>query len=396
MEKIGINMPSQPIYWTKMAAGDNPNNNYKPPGAKQGLVGAATEFNRSQYNTSGMVYPDDLMSQTNNQYGNNYVIFYINVHEDSFLRKDAGGKISVSGEVQGNIPQRISGAASGLSAGGVTVAAGVAGVAGASGANLGGRAIQATGATPTGAATTVANTVAGAVVAAATITAVGGAKKEYKRQIKAIALHVPTDLSIRYSASWDAEGLAGASAIASAAENLGKAASLNPGTIAQGIAGAVGNVGSYAAGLALQAPGGQLLGKTSGTAANPKKEQLFKEVDFRTFTFSYQFFPKNSTEAANVREIIKEFKLHMHPEFRDAGGFLYIYPSEFDIFYYQNGKENMNIHRHTSCVLTDMNISYTPQGTFSTFSDGMPTQINVQLTFKELALLTKLNIQDGF
>ena len=89
-------MPSQPIYWTKMAAGDNPNTTYKPPGAKQGLVGAATAFDSGQYNTSGMVYPDDLMSQTNNQYGNNYVIFYINVHEDSFLRKDAGGKISMA------------------------------------------------------------------------------------------------------------------------------------------------------------------------------------------------------------------------------------------------------------------------------------------------------------
>jgi hypothetical protein len=56
----------------------------------------------------------------------------------------------------------------------------------------------------------------------------------------------------------------------------------------------------------------------------------------------------------------------------------------------------MNIHRHTSCVLTDLSISYSPQGVFTTFDDGMPTQINVQMTFKELATLSKETIKDGY
>ena len=85
----------------------------------------------------------------------------------------------------------------------------------------------------------------------------------------------------------------------------------------------------------------------------------------------------------------------MHPEFKDDGNWLYIYPSEFDVYYYHGAKENRNIHKHTSCVLTGMNINYTPQGQFTTFANGMPTQINVALTFKELALLTKDKIKDG-
>ena len=154
---------------------------------------------------------------------------------------------------------------------------------------------------------------------------------------------------------------------------------------------------NYLVSRGLQTQGiGEFVGKVSGTAANPKKEQLFRNVDFRTFSFNYQFFPRSREEAQKVQAIIKTFKLHMHPEFKDASHFLYTYPSEFDIYYYQNGQENMNIHRHTSCVLTDMNISYTPQGILSTFEDGMPTQINVQLQFKELALLTKEAIADGY
>jgi hypothetical protein len=43
-----------------------------------------------------------------------------------------------------------------------------------------------------------------------------------------------------------------------------------------------------------------------------------------------------------------------------------------------------------------MSVNYTPNGAFNTFDDGMPTQINVQLAFLELAILTKAQIQDKF
>ena len=89
------------------------------------------------------------------------------------------------------------------------------------------------------------------------------------------------------------------------------------------------------------------------------------------------------------------FKLHMHPEFKDTNKFLYIYPSEFDITYYSNGAENTSIHKHTSCVLTEMNINYTPNSQFTTFADGTPTQINVMMTFRELAQLDKDMISGG-
>ena len=85
----------------------------------------------------------------------------------------------------------------------------------------------------------------------------------------------------------------------------------------------------------------------------------------------------------------------MHPEFKDNNNFIYIYPSEFDISYYTGGQENLNLHRHPSCVLTEMNVNYTPNGSFTAFENGMPTQINVTLQFKELALLTKDKIKDG-
>ena len=95
------------------------------------------------------------------------------------------------------------------------------------------------------------------------------------------------------------------------------------------------------------------------------------------------------------RSIIQAFKYHMHPEYKDANNFLFLYPSEFDIVYYHDGKENMKIHRHTSCVLSDLTVNYTPNGVFNTFPDGMPTQINISMTFQELAMPTKELIAQG-
>jgi hypothetical protein len=42
-----------------------------------------------------------------------------------------------------------------------------------------------------------------------------------------------------------------------------------------------------------------------------------------------------------------------------------------------------------------MTINYTPNGQYTTFPDGTPTQINVQMTFKELGILTKDKIEMG-
>ena len=388
-----------------MAAGDNPLYNYKP---RSGELGSPTWFQSDSYTIKNLMYPDDLMSSANNQYGGNYVIFYINVHEDSYLFK---GSEAAKNRTVTDIPPNMRGEVSGkFSSADVVVAGGIAGIAG--GASAARATIGASGTDVIKKITgidsakifgleTTANFGTGALVTGAAITALGGVANKYKRMESAIALHVPTDLSISYSANWSPTDMAGMAAAATVGDSIGNAIEqLTKSGITQS-AGELSNAGwagiNYLVSRGLQTQGiGEFVGKVSGTAANPKKEQLFRNVDFRTFSFNYQFFPRSREEAQKVQAIIKMFKLHMHPEFKDASHFLYTYPSEFDIYYYQNGQENMNIHRHTSCVLTDMNISYTPQSILSTFEDGMPTQINVQLQFKELALLTKEAIADGY
>lgn len=335
------------------------------------------------YTVSSHSYPNDLLAD-DGRYGGNYVVFYINVQVDSKLGQSTNPQDFVT-----ELTPRDRGdlVAQNLTAG--KLFAGNAAVIGG-GVLLGG----ALGIGAVGPAAGVLATVGAGATAAYAATA----SRAQKRLRTAIALHVPNQLQIRYGVQYSEEDTAGLAMATSGIDEIFKAigSARGGGDLGDIGKGLTGTAGAMVTNMALTR--GPMAGANSvatGLAANPKKEQAFKGVDFRTFNFEYQFFPRSAAEAANVMRIIYEFKFHMQPEFKDSNNFVYIYPSEFDIFYYQHGVENKHIHRHTSCVLTEMNVNYTPNGTFNTFENGMPTQINVSMGFRELALLTKDKVKEG-
>jgi hypothetical protein len=343
-----------------------------------------------KYDIKNYQYPYDLT--TDLRYGGNYVIFYINVAEDSKLiskykaetvadypARDVGDNRSMNWNQKSLIGAN----------------AGVNTITGIAGGTIGFGPASSTGGA-------VANAAKGAAVANIGTVGVGVATtmttetlRSQKRLKTAIALHTPNKLGIKYGVTYDtadtaALGMVKALGGETADAILNALGKQSKDTNVTGVAQAV------ITNLALsKGPNAEANSQILGMAANPKKEQVFKGVEFRSFSFEYQFFPRDIDEADNVLRIIEEFKFHMHPEFKDDNNFVYLYPSEFDIFYYQGGEENLNLHRHTSCVLTDLDIDYTPNGQFNTFANGMPTQINVTLAFRELGLLTKDKIKAG-
>jgi hypothetical protein len=353
-------------------------------------------FDANKYSVKGLVYPDDLMADPmSNRYGGNKVVFYINTAVDSRLFKN-NSQVAVVGGVQkdrmrgGLINQNISGLQAGAAAGIAGTAAGgiAAGALGGSNSvGAGGLAGGAIGVA--GTALIAGNAPASDQEVPPSEEKPGVFTRPQKRLRAAIALYIPNQLNVRYSVGWGEEDTLAFSALARGAEEIGRAFSKD--INAKRTGGLVGEV--LAAAAINAAPFGKEQALAAGLAVNPKKEQAFKNVDFRTFTFDYQFSPRSSAEAQNVLNIVRAFKYHMHPEFKSEDQFLYVYPSEFDIAYYKGINENLAIHRHTSCVLTEMNVNYTPNGSFSTFADGTPTQINMSLTFRELQLLSKETIE---
>ena len=144
----------------------------------------------------------------------------------------------------------------------------------------------------------------------------------------------------------------------------------------------------------------ELINKAFGQADNPYMEVLFDAMALRTFTYNFNFAPKNEQEAIEVKKIIQIFRFHMTPELRGGQSRFLGLPSQFDIHYMFLSKdgiasENNYYNRIATCVLQNCAVNYTPNGVKS-FEDGGPTTTNMTLTFKETELLTKDLIAQGY
>tara|TARA_R110002074_G_scaffold123683_1_gene259452 strand:- start:71082 stop:72326 length:1245 start_codon:yes stop_codon:yes gene_type:complete len=132
----------------------------------------------------------------------------------------------------------------------------------------------------------------------------------------------------------------------------------------------------------------------TGKIPNPYKQQLFKGMNFRSFAYTFKFIPKNQAELASTYEIIKTFRDHMHPERTDD--FFIMYPSTFEIEYQYRGIRNKWLTKIADCALVNMKVDYGAGGALTTFQNtgGAPTEINIEMQFRELALITREHFND--
>jgi hypothetical protein len=224
---------------------------------------------------------------------------------------------------------------------------------------------------------------------------------------------MPDTLQYNYSQSYDqlnlgselgGQALAGGKSVYDAFQNGG----------AEGLS-AIGKtateIGKQKAGSAVaealgSAQTGQAILASTGRVQNPMLEMIYKSPNFRTFQFDFTFYPRDEREALEVQRILERLRFHQAPELmKNAGGFL-IPPSEFDIKFYNSGKENPNIPQIATCVLTTLDINYAPNGwaAYETPGEnepylgrtGMPVSIQATLQFQEMTYLTKADFRDDF
>jgi hypothetical protein len=355
-------------------------------------------IDKNRFNVKIFQYPSDLQTAPNLKH---YILFNINIRGKSkfnadkvqFEVKKNPNSANLSPDQLASGPIRTTTALAAGATAGVAVSALVKGAAKSFGLTGGKNLTTAqrdlkeaainTGANLTGAAAAVA--VGGAVAASAIL------KPDTTYRISdAIALYVDGPPTVKYSMNY-------------ANKELGTLLGVLSGSV---IDGAGFKAGSVEAGAAIGAtlaklPGAfgaadiaSALSVSTGTALNPFRETVFESVDFRSFAFKYKFYPKNKRESDDVHKIIETFKFHMHPEM-SAGKLFFIYPSEFNITYYFGNDENGYFHRFATCVLENMDVSYGGEQ-FSSFRDGSPTEINMSLTFRELEILTKNMISEGY
>ena len=121
---------------------------------------------------------------------------------------------------------------------------------------------------------------------------------------------------------------------------------------------------------------------------NNNLELLFQGVNLRSFPYSITFSPRNPKESRVVKSIIRSLKMSMAAkagEFNGgAQGIFLKSPDVFQLRYLRDGRDHPFLNRFKLCALTGLNLNYTNAGTYSSYEDGTPVNIRMDVTFKEI------------
>ena len=167
--------------------------------------------------------------------------------------------------------------------------------------------------------------------------------------------------------------------IQGAMDNLLKAVGTGAGDLTPDV------IKSWFAGKAI---GANVLGRATGQTINNNVEVLFNGPGLRTFNYNYRFTPREPKEAVMVKNIIRFFKKQMAPK-RSTSRIFLKSPNVFKLKYVFKNGDHPFLNNIKMCALNGFTVDYTPDGSYSTYSDGgegdgSMTSYNVGLSFKEM------------
>jgi hypothetical protein len=231
-------------------------------------------------------------------------------------------------------------------------------------------------------------------------------------QIKScISLYMPDTLNATYDANYEEMSLTADlgptittlraidSSISDVKKDVGNAIGTNP-AVLQAIQG---TLGSRISGLGINSENlTTLLQRAQGFALNPQLQMVYRGTGLRSFQLSFTFTPKSASEATQVNNIINQFRFYSSPSLAQRSGSItqsttnsmfLVPPSVFEIEFYVNGLKSVNLPRYGRCVMTGLDVNHAPNG-FAAYDDSSMVQTTLQMSFKEMDILTRDNFND--
>jgi hypothetical protein len=256
--------------------------------------------------------------------------------------------------------------------------------------------------------------------------------QEYKPTgLPTIILYMPEDISTGFKANWGGKNFSniGANIMKTAG---GQDLSSKLTQITTGLDEALTNAIPMAGAQIVNAAIGKITGEsvsldeffggTRGVILNPNSELLFSGLDMRNL--NYKLVARSAEEATIIENIIKTFKMGMLPygnsDYRDVGGAFFAnaltgdvgalfggennslaanyikVPDVCRVSFMRGGTLNKNVPQYKMCALTQVDVSYTPDGTYATTRDGRMVAYQMSLNFQETKLIFREDVKAGY
>ena len=144
------------------------------------------------------------------------------------------------------------------------------------------------------------------------------------------------------------------------------------------------SIGALFAGAAAGVSGNAILSRAEGVVINPNLELLFNGPQLRPFNFTFKLAAREKRESEQIIKILNFFKRGSSAIRTESNLFLRA-PHTFRIQYLHMGQnDHPFIGRIKECALQSITTSYTPEGQYATFSDGVMVSYQITMQFSEL------------
>ena len=229
-----------------------------------------------------------------------------------------------------------------------------------------------------------------------------------------IIMYMPEDLSTSYAQTWGGRefgplaglGLSLAGGVMNAGN--GPAAAAAAADFGNKLGGTIGGVMPYiGAGLVAKAmniiPGfggsvtaNDILASTRGEILNPNTEVLYQGPTLRNFSLNFKMLARSSAEADIIRSICTTFKKASLPFGKDKAQNLIGVPNIVKVRFKHKTNDHPYLTQFKCCGIGNVQINYTPDGAYATYTTGAPVAVTLALQFQELKLVYTEDIDNGF
>jgi hypothetical protein len=209
-----------------------------------------------------------------------------------------------------------------------------------------------------------------------------------------VVLPIPNNISDTNSMDWGSNSMNALEAALAAAAFTGITGGIGKGvqSFGKSMEAFVGEdksgkaIGAAFAGAAVGGNSAAILSRAEGAVINPNLELLFNGPQLRPFNFTFKLAAREKRESEQIINILNFFKRGSSAIKTESNLFLKA-PHTFSIQYLhmgQGGKDHPFIGRIKECALQSVTTSYTPEGQYATFSDGVMVSYQLTMQFQEL------------